>query len=208
MRRTKEDAARTRAAIVDAALDCFDRHGIAGSTLDQIAAAAGVTKGAIYHHFRGKRELFHEIREQVTLPLLDDADTGMLRGTGAPALERVEAFLLGTLRMLQGDRRTRCALTVMQFKCEYVDDLAGELAGGLRANRRLVKAFEAAYREARAAGQMRADLEPEWCALETALFLSGLVRLWILHGARSRLRAHADELVRSHVRTRRRDQNR
>src|SRR5262245_49655740 len=51
MRRTKEEAALTRAAIVEAGLACFDRHGINGTTLDDIAAEAGVTKGAIYHHF-------------------------------------------------------------------------------------------------------------------------------------------------------------
>ena len=43
MRRTKEEAARTRAAIVEAALACFDRHGIAGTTMDNIAATARVT---------------------------------------------------------------------------------------------------------------------------------------------------------------------
>ena len=57
MRRTKEDAAKTRAAIVDAALGCFDRHGIAGSTLDHIAEAANCTKGAIYHYFDTKESL-------------------------------------------------------------------------------------------------------------------------------------------------------
>ena len=132
-----------------------------------------------------------------------DADTGMLRGKDAAALDRVEAFLLGTLRMLQADRRTRCALTVMQFKCEYVDELAQELTGGVRAHERLVKAFEAAYREAREAGEMRADLDPQWAALETALFFSGLVRLWLLHGNRSRLRENAAEIIRTHVRGRR-----
>src|SRR5258705_8189039 len=118
MRRTKEDAAPPRAAIVDPALSCFDRHGIAGSTLDQIAAAAGVTKGAIYHHFTGKREILHEIREQVSLPLLDAADTVLLHAGTTPALERVERFLLGVLGTLENDHRKRRALAVMQFKCE------------------------------------------------------------------------------------------
>ena len=148
MRRTKKEAARTRKAIVEAALSCFDRHGIAGSTLDQIAAAAGVTKGAIYHHFTGKREILHEIREEVSLPLLDAADTGLLKASEIPALERVERFLLEVLGTLENDVRKRRALAVMQFKCEYVDDLAEELAGSLRKNERLVGAFRSAYREA------------------------------------------------------------
>ena len=57
MRRTKEEAARTRRDIVEAALACFDSHGIAGTTLEQIAAEAKVTKGAVYWHFTGKAEI-------------------------------------------------------------------------------------------------------------------------------------------------------
>src|SRR5437773_2309282 len=104
MRRTKEDAARTRAAIMEAALSCFDRHGIAGSTMAQIAAAAHVTKGAVYHHFGGKREILHELREAVSLPLLDEADTELLQARGLPALERVEHFLLRILDALEHDQ--------------------------------------------------------------------------------------------------------
>ena len=42
MRRTKEEAAQTRASIVEAGLACFDRHGIAGTTMADIAAANGI----------------------------------------------------------------------------------------------------------------------------------------------------------------------
>src|SRR5687768_3187363 len=97
MRRTKEEAAKTRAAIVDAGLACFDRRGIAGTTLADIAAEAGVTKGAVYHHFAGKEAILHELREQVALPLLDAADTTLLHHADCPALERIERFLLAVL---------------------------------------------------------------------------------------------------------------
>ena len=69
MRRTKEEAARTREAIVEAALGCFDRRGIAHTTLDEIAAAAGVTQGAVYHHFSGKAEILRTIRDCVTVSI-------------------------------------------------------------------------------------------------------------------------------------------
>lgn len=202
MRRTKEDAARTRADIVDAALGCFDRKGIAGSTLEQIAADAGVTKGAVYHHFCGKREILREIREQLALPLLDEADTALLRRGELPALERVERFLVSILDGLTNDSRKRLALAVMQFKCEYVGDLAVELEGALRSSERLAKAFEAAYREARKAGELARGLSPRIAAFETIMFLSGLVRLWLLQGPRSALRKQARAVIRAHVRSR------
>lgn len=203
MRRTKADAARTRAAIVDAALTCFDRHGLATSTLDQIAAEARVTKGAIYHHFAGKGEIFHELREQVSLPLLDEADTELLRSREMPALDRIEKLLLGVIDSMENDRRKRRALTVMQFKCEYVDEIAAELAGAARNHKRLLAAYEGAYREARAAGELVKGLAPEIAAIETLMFMSGLVRMWLLHGNRNDVRKHARAAVKSHVHARR-----
>ena len=202
MKSTKEEAALTRGAIVEAALACFDARGIAQATLDQIAARAGVTKGAVYHHFRGKGEILHEIRESVSLPLLDTADTTLLARGARPALERIEAFLVGVIDSVESCARTRRALGVMQFKCEYVGDLHGELASMRRKHRHLLEAFEGAYRQARADGTLRAGLTPELAALETSLFLNGLVRLWLLDGRAAGLRPKARALIRSHVQQR------
>lgn len=58
MRRTAEDAALTRQALLDAALMEFSRRGYEGTRLQDIAAAAGLTRGAIYHHFRNKAEVY------------------------------------------------------------------------------------------------------------------------------------------------------
>jgi TetR/AcrR family acrAB operon transcriptional repressor len=203
MRRTKEAAARTRAAVVESALGCFERHGIANATLGQIARGARVTKGAVYHHFAGKREIFHEIREQVAVPLLDEADTTLLSERGVPALARVERFLASLLATIEADARKRRALHVMQFKCEYADGLAGELEAMMRNSDRLVKAFEGAYRDARRQRTLAAAFTPRLAALDTAMFLSGLLRLWLLHTPGHPLRRHARAAIRAHVRARR-----
>lgn len=202
MRRTKEEAARTRDAILDAALACFDRHGIAGTTLDRIAAQARVTKGAIYHHFGGKAAILREIRERVSIPLLDEADTALLTRGEVPALERIERFLAGVLAGLARDARQRRALSVMLFKCEYVGELSKALAGGLRNNLRLTKAFEAAYAAARRERTLAPGIDPKVAAIETAMFFSGLLRLWLMHKPGSALRRLAPAAVRQHVRAR------
>lgn len=204
MRRTKEEAAKTRAAIVDAALGCFDRHGIAGSTLDHIAQAARCTKGAVYHHFSGKREILRELRDQVSVPMLDEMDTELLHEGESPALDRVERFLMRMLDAVDSDSRTRRVITVMQLRCEYVDDLAAELQGAARKQERMAKAFEAAYREARKAGQLASGVSPGVAAAETMMFLSGLLRLSLIHGRRGALRKNARAAVKAHVAARRR----
>jgi TetR/AcrR family transcriptional regulator, acrAB operon repressor len=203
MRRTKEEAALTRASIVDAGLSCFDRHGIGGSTIEQIAAHARLTKGAVYHHFRNKREILHELREQVSLPLLDEADMGLLRAGALPALERVERFLASVVETLESDRRIRRALAVMQFKCEYVGDLARELEGAIRNNDRLIEAFRGAYREARRRGELARGLSPDIAALETLMFMSGMVRQCLLQKSSHPLRKRARAVIRAHVASRR-----
>src|SRR5207244_9582828 len=56
----------SRTQLVRAAIDCFARLGYQGTTIDRIARDAGVTKGAVYYHFRGKEQLlFDAVKDHV-----------------------------------------------------------------------------------------------------------------------------------------------
>jgi AcrR family transcriptional regulator len=73
-RRTQaERTEATTSALVDAARALFAREGYDATSLDAVAARAGVTKGAVYHHFEGKRQLFEAVFsrevERVATPL-------------------------------------------------------------------------------------------------------------------------------------------
>jgi AcrR family transcriptional regulator len=54
----QERSEATTTALVEAARDLFAKDGYAATSLDAVVAKAGMTKGALYHHFAGKRELF------------------------------------------------------------------------------------------------------------------------------------------------------
>lgn len=56
-----ERRAATTAALIEAARELLAADGYAATSLDAVAATAGVTKGAVYHHFKGKRELFEAV---------------------------------------------------------------------------------------------------------------------------------------------------
>ena len=58
VRKTKEDTEQTYTALLDAAERVFKDKGVAAATLNDIAGAAGMTRGAIYWHFKDKEELF------------------------------------------------------------------------------------------------------------------------------------------------------
>lgn len=60
MRRTAEEAARTRVALLRAALMSFEEKGWRGATFEYVAERAGVTRGALNHHFRSKDALLAE----------------------------------------------------------------------------------------------------------------------------------------------------
>lgn len=68
-RKPPEEAARTRQSIVDAAVEVFARDGIASTSLEQIARQAGVSRGAIYWHFKGKQDLLQSVLAEQAHPL-------------------------------------------------------------------------------------------------------------------------------------------
>jgi AcrR family transcriptional regulator len=62
----------TQGAIVEAALQRFGEAGFTAVTMDEIAAAAGVAKGAVYHHFRSKEALFETVFERASAELASE----------------------------------------------------------------------------------------------------------------------------------------
>ena len=65
MTSTIETASVTRRALISAARAAFGANGFAATTIDEITHAAGVTKGALYHHFTDKDDLFRAVVEDV-----------------------------------------------------------------------------------------------------------------------------------------------
>ena len=76
-RRTKAEAEETRQRILDAAERLFFVDGVSRTSLELIANAAGVTRGAIYWHFKNKVELFEALHERVKLPAEDIVERAM-----------------------------------------------------------------------------------------------------------------------------------
>ena len=203
MRRTKEEAEQTRRSIMGAALRTFDEHGISRTTMEHIAKTAGVTRGAVYWHFADKQALLRAIRDEVSLPLVDRADFTLLHDSARDPLERVQRFLLDIMTVIDRDPQTRVACSVMSFKCEYVDELEEELAEFARKVEHSRKSLVQVYSQARAQKKLRAGFTPEMAALETTIFLVGLIRVSLLDGHGISVRKHVRALIAAHVAGRR-----
>jgi AcrR family transcriptional regulator len=63
----------TRASLITAARELFGEQGYGDTSIDEIVARAGLTKGAVYHHFDGKEGLFRAVFEQVHREVTDQA---------------------------------------------------------------------------------------------------------------------------------------
>jgi TetR/AcrR family acrAB operon transcriptional repressor len=204
LRRTKQESERTRQGILSAARKVFARQGVTRTTFEEIAAAAGVTRGAIYWHFADKAELFFAMREQVAVPMIDQIDLALLRAGGSDSLAGVERFLHGILEALESDAAARQTFQIMGFKCEYVGELERELVLQRLRCSELVSKLTQTYGRARRAGHLRAGLRPGMAALETCSFVIGLTRLWLLDTRRSLVRRVARGLISAHVTAHRR----
>jgi TetR/AcrR family transcriptional regulator, acrAB operon repressor len=204
VRRTKEDSEQTRLQILAAAREAFARQGVTRTSLEQIARAAGVTRGAIYWHFADKTELFYAMREQVSLPMIDRTGFAWFPADTADPLGSIERFLGDVLEMLRSDRATRETFQIMGFKCEYVGELEREL--DLHNNRctELYAKLTQVYRRAERAGQLRRGLRPAYAALATCSFLVGLVRLWLMDRSGKLVRSKANAVIKAHLASQRR----
>jgi AcrR family transcriptional regulator len=95
-RRTQaERSEATRAALLGAARRLFAAHGYAGTGREEIVRAAGVTRGALYHHYDGKEDLFRAVYEE-----LEHEIVARVGAAAAASVDPAEQLRLGALAFL------------------------------------------------------------------------------------------------------------
>ena len=103
-RKTKEEAEKTRQLLLDTALTLFAERGISATSLKEVAAAAGLTHGALYWHFKNRTDLVAELYESSRLPL-DDLFLDQLQSARQDALASLGDFMVQwSQRVLTEDR--------------------------------------------------------------------------------------------------------
>ena len=199
-RRTKEESLETRRAIIAAAREVFLANGVTRTSLERIATAAGVTRGAIYWHFADKAELFYAMRDEVQIPLVDRSDLALeADGCDLDPLQRIERFLETVLDQVAGDEATQKTFEIMTFKCEYVGEFARDLTGACVKHTDLRDKLAKLYRSAQRMGILRAGLAPLCAASDTLIFMSGLIKIWVVDEDGTLVRKHAKRLVVDHI---------
>lgn len=201
VRRTKEEALQTRNRILDAAEQVFYDKGVSRTSLADIAAQAGVTRGAIYWHFDNKGDLFTAMFDRVLLPLdelrarpADDAN-----GTGDDALSRLAAILKWCLHAAASDARRRRVFDILFLKCEFVDEMGPVKERHQTSMRDGVDKIEDDLRLAVQQGSLPVDLDTRRAALYLHAMVGGCLRNTLLLPEHERFGAHTDAFVEASI---------
>jgi len=163
-RRAKSrDPERTRVRLLQAASEEIHRSGYRGADLDAILAAAGVTKGALYHHFENKEALGHAVVDEVIGNSVDRKWVQPLRNAKDPIDDLVRIVLSESLK--KENVRRGCPLLNLSQEMSGLDE------GFRKRTAKLFREWHDAIAKALSEGQKRMVVRSDIDADETATFL-------------------------------------
>ncbi len=178
VRRTKEDAARTRTAILDAAETLFFDQGVGRTSLDEIGARAGVTRGAVYWHFKSKGELISALFERIRLPQEDMVERAVAERHPDP-LSIIEAATRGAIELIGTDPQRRRVFAILFHRCEAVDDIGAALCRQDTAKQRMRCALADGFALADVAGRLARPWTAPVAARTLNATVTGLISEWL-----------------------------
>lgn len=193
-RRTKAEAESTRAAILDAAEVLFYQQGVSRTTLEKIAAAANVTRGAIYWHFQNKADLFNAMLERVRLPfqhLLDALDNN----TSDEPFGQIRQLYINGLQLIASSEQHHRVLTIVFHRCEYIDELNPAVNQQDQLDEQAVAVLQRAFERAQQAGSLREGVSPRLAAMSMHMYVGGIISHFLLKPQQCDLRQHAPALI-------------
>ena len=179
MRATRKKTQETRDRLLDAAETVFNEKGVSSTTLNDIAEEAGVTRGAIYWHFRNKVDLYNAMIDRVRTPIRDMIEEIADEKTEDP-LGRLREKSIFLMREILENDHYRKVMTILFHKCEYTDS-ASEFLEYLqewttRARATLVQVLA----NAREKKQLPEDINIELAGLALHVVFNGLLNSWLL----------------------------
>lgn len=178
MRRTKQDAHKTRAAILEAAETLFLQQGVAHTSLEQIARQAGVTRGAVYWHFKNKADLFHAMLNQVRLPAEQIAARIRLCDPQDPVMG-LRNLCCEVMANLVRDGRKRRIFTILMRRCEFTDELREAEQRHQDFINQFIDLCTELFAEPAVAARLQTGLTPRLAAVALHSLLIGLLNDWL-----------------------------
>ena len=180
-RRTKEEALQTRNDLIDAAELVFELRGVAGASLQEVAKTAGVTRGAVYWHFRDKVDLFNAMMERITLPLEESmACAGANARVSDDPLHILRDSLKEALHKTATDEQTRRVFEIATHQVEYNDEMHAVRERHLQVRNDCVKQTAQVLQAAAHKQGLKLAMPFSSAALGMHVIADGLIQNWLL----------------------------
>jgi AcrR family transcriptional regulator len=193
MKKTKEEAALTRKVLLDAALNVFSYKGYAQSTLEEVAKAAGVTRGAIYWHFGNKFEMFHAVLQELHKKA-SERITKIIDSDQRP-VSKLHQLMREFFLIISNEEEFRIIEEVQLFKTrkgEEFSRLYKDHVENVKAMRELLKGL---VREGIAAGEFNGRLDPDVTILALMSYIAGIKSAWLSGIADISIAENAEKLA-------------
>ncbi|GMR13005.1 MAG: TetR/AcrR family transcriptional regulator [Gemmatimonadota bacterium] len=167
------DPEGTRALLVENAFHEIHAHGYAGASLDRILANSGVTKGALYHHFKSKADLLHAVIDDAIRPLVVQRWLEPLQESDDPIRSLSDSTRAFMGNCTPDDLRCGCPLNNLAQELsgddeafrKHLDRIANDWRAGIRA----------AFERGQEAGTVREDVDPAAVASMVFAVYQGLI---------------------------------
>ncbi|MCC5901027.1 MAG: TetR family transcriptional regulator [Halomonas sp.] len=192
-RKTKAEAAATREALLNAAEEVFFEKGVARTSLEQIARHAGLTRGAVYWHFKNKADLFMALIERVRMPfesLLEEVNNA---DTDISPLEAIRLACHAGLNHLEQPSRQRI-LSILLHRCEFFSDI-NPIEMQDKFGEECLDGMLAVFQLAYAQGLLREGLSAELAARLMQSTLGGLFHDWLRAPEAFSIRERGGEMI-------------
>ena len=199
MRKTKTEAQKTRQHLLDAALEVFWRDGVTRASLQAIAQEAGVTRGALYWHFKNKEDLFETLFERQYADFFAAFNDQTLRDN-QDVWTHLQHNLTTMFETLATRESKHKFCNVMFSKCEQTagNETITELA--CRYHRLFQKQIAYALQLSREQGRLPENTDIELAAIYLESSLVGLIKIWIDEPERFDLIAKSKRVIAANMR--------
>ena len=199
MRKTKTEAQKTHQHLLDAALEVFWRDGVTRASLQAIAQEAGVTRGALYWHFKNKEDLFETLFEQQYADFFAAFNDQTLRDN-QDVWTHLQHNLTTMFETLATRESKHKFCNVMFSKCEQTagNETITELAH--RYHRLFQKQIAYALQLSREQGRLPENTDIELAAIYLESSLVGLIKIWIDEPERFDLIAKSKRVIAANMR--------
>jgi TetR/AcrR family acrAB operon transcriptional repressor len=177
MKKTKEEASQTRDAVLEAALKAFSKKGYSGTSLETVAAEAGMTRGAIYWHFKNKFELLNAVLQECRIK----TEIRLNRILDAPQspLNKVRQLIYEFFLIVSEREEFRVMEEIQVFKSERkkeLNRLYKEYMDNIKKTKKLLKEL---IIQGITEGEFDTRIDPDTVVVALISYISGVKSTWL-----------------------------